>query len=852
MAKKVTSRKRTVIQEIHPNIADRVEEFTDPERIAAARERLVDYGKVAKQFAASSDLPDDDLDDDDSVATATVTSNGIPAGRATSKDDEDLVAFLNDDTSKDEQPANRSASVFDDENDTLDDDISDDDDGFISINAPTETVRPAAARPVSIDLEDDNDFDVDDLDTDLMSDTDTSRAGDNAFGPIGGADDDDDDGIFGLPNVAQEPTPYGNQNANGKSRNAFDDDLDEDEIVRPSWNKSTKEDKDDLPSWMVEDGDDDDDEIEDALASIPTRAADIDDNEGLFDEGREKRTSRVTKTPSSTASLEDVMGITNGDEDVKVPETEVVSEDVVVANNEPAKKKGLFSGFGRKKHNARTHEHPVEAVVVTPAPKKEKKGLFGRKKVVVEKTEETNILGDEKVMTQVVSEEDIENGQEVIKQTTTKKKSKPLLKAAAITLAIGALSGVGYFTADQLGYLGQAPVAVQVKPKTSTDSAVNPILPKNNSSSSPDKVTPPLNTPVNDNTSSTPSGDDLLTLPDVADTPATTGNETVTPNDDNAVITPENIDGDLSLVLPEDTITSPETVSVDNVKVITSGVLDLINGAPVAIGPSTDTAKTDGFDELYGAGRSEEQLEAADQKLALDRVVELGKLLDGQKRSLDSALERVKALENVIAEKDQVIAQAQSEANEAQSSAKEAKEMAMAQNDVLIEVVGIQDKMKIAEELIVDLSKRTAAIETDDSDTQKIEQLNEQIKDLTRNIGLLSRTVMTNGRNLDMQRDSQAAADRAHDEAQAAVDAEAEATMDKQTQDAPAGSSAVYDNEKKLLTTPTRQDGVDIPDDVKVGDELPVYGKVLDISPTEDGGKLITMENSSKIIPRKE
>lgn len=874
MAKRVTSRKRTVMQDVHPDVADRIEKFTDPDRIEAARTRLVDYSKVAEQFAASSDLPEEDDDVDGLPGIVPVAAPATPAAAAASADDLDLLATLE----QDDEPAPAEAPAITDLND--DDGLGDLDDSDFESFLNDDVPAKVPAQPILADKDPLDDFDMSDLDTDLMDDSgaDDSQVGDSAFG----APDSDDDDIFGvgIPSAVQEPTPFGNKAA--KAAKDADDEYDfpfDDEIgADPA--PAAKERA--VPTWMVED---DDDDAPDVLSALNRRAAETDGDAdaGIFDDAdlseEETRTTRRTvRTPTSTASLDDVMGLDDEDEtsdrsaefsaaglsagEPVVPNAAPEEQAEVVIEETVKKKRSFFPSFGRKKKsNVRVHEEPVATVaavdtgladtadaeviaIADPAPKPQKRGFFGKKKVIKQDAViEQDVLGDEKETVITTTETEDGDGVNVVTDTEIRKKRNPFLRMAASVVAIAAVLGGGYYVADTMGFFPQPTQPQVVTPVT------GPLV---------DSTDSPADTAIaviDEDVTALPSTEEPAVAVGSTDGTAAVS-QTVTNPDGSTTTTmsvPLNADPAPAvgvLALPDlGDIESPVDEPEAAVVVTTETPEDAATVATVEV---DDPADISALDDLYSAGKSETDLAAVDEAVTLDRVLELSTLLEAQKSSLDSALERLRTLETVIADKDAVIAAAQTEANEAQAAAAQARDMAMAQNNVLIEVVGIQDKMKIAEELIVDLSKRTAAIESDNTDIQQIEYLNERIKDLTTHMALLSRTVVNNGQNLRNAQSAQAAADRAYTEAQAAVDAQAQATMDAQTQPAPAGSSGVYGNEQRLMTTPTLQDGVEIPADVKVGDELPVYGKVLDISPTEDGGRLIVMENSSKIIPRQE
>lgn len=744
MVKKV-SKTKFVRQDVHPDVENRIEDFTDPEKLANAKARVLDYEEIAKRFSEESDLPEEI---DDIIIPDTPEENVTSQSSEETLDDDELLREL--ETPSDTKPVSPPVAA-------------DDEDDFASFFGGSDSDLPPSQTT----------WDEDDIDTDLLDD------GSSPFAEYGlddendeGMDDSEDDGVFGIPSTSSVPTPYGDKaDVSRTPRRPIEEDIITDQ-----------------PEWMMDDEDDDIPDIND-----------ISSDENLSDEGHmfddfepADEEEPVKKHEASKEALNDLLEL--GDESAP-EEGEVVAEETKIIEEPEGKKR---FGFLRRKKRRDDGE-----VTVT--------------EVQVEETEDSATI---------VSETFTE-GDEPIEEEPAPKKKKGVLGLVSALAIIAALGVGGYYVADQMGYIpSSTPVVSRVVDNNDNSSMPSPNITIGDES---------------DEGSSDPAiTQDPIDVDNVEDVPVIVPEDVTidTPVDINVPDEPAVVDvteGEAVIDMPDD-ILSPEGNDSD----------------PAS--PETTSDVRDAFQDLYGVGITDPEEETAklDAAQALAKVNQLNELLEEQKRALDSALNRVQTLEAVMAERDASLADLQEDTAEATTSANEAKDMAMAQNNVLTQVVGIQDKMQIAEDLIVDLSQRTALLESDDSQEQQIRQLNDRITELTRDVGLIARTVLTNGQNLAQQQAAEAAAERAYQEAQNAVDAEAQATMDRQTQPAPAGSSGVYDNEQRLMTTPTLQDGVDIPADVKVGDELPVYGKVIDITPMEDGSKLVTMENSSKIIPRAE
>lgn len=154
-----------------------------------------------------------------------------------------------------------------------------------------------------------------------------------------------------------------------------------------------------------------------------------------------------------------------------------------------------------------------------------------------------------------------------------------------------------------------------------------------------------------------------------------------------------------------------------------------------------------------------------------------------------------------------------------------AEQLAIAQNDLVVEVVRMKGKVDMAESLIVDLSRRIASMEQlDPADRVAVDRtladLNSRVENMARDIGLIAR-VAIKGESAFAPAPTPAPTAAAGD------------VFARQGGDAP--------------RPPTRLDPSKVPADVKKGDYLEGYGHVLDVMPTERG-KMVVTENDSVII----
>lgn len=193
--------------------------------------------------------------------------------------------------------------------------------------------------------------------------------------------------------------------------------------------------------------------------------------------------------------------------------------------------------------------------------------------------------------------------------------------------------------------------------------------------------------------------------------------------------------------------------------------------------------------------------------------------------AIDLMFETVETLSAEVVERDAAIVSLQEQLALAEAKAQRAETLALGQNEVLAEFLRVKEKVDMAENLIVDLSRRTAAMETaDPADRVAVERsitdLNERLEKMARDLGLIAR-VAINGSTAKSGAATAAAG--------------------------VPGSDSVYVKSPGGIPAPGTK--AHVPSDVKVGDFVEGYGYVLQIMPTSEGGKVVVMENKSVLIP---
>ena len=194
---------------------------------------------------------------------------------------------------------------------------------------------------------------------------------------------------------------------------------------------------------------------------------------------------------------------------------------------------------------------------------------------------------------------------------------------------------------------------------------------------------------------------------------------------------------------------------------------------------------------------------------------------------MDAMQKTIDTMTKSLSTKDAQITKITADLGAAKAEAENAKSLALAQNDVMVKVVRMGEKVDTGEKLIVDLSKRVASLESvdpaDKAQVQKqISDITDRLDGLSRDVGLVAR-VAING-----SPDSQGGA---------ASGSAATAKTDP---------ISVFSSTKTSVKPNTIHGKV--PSNVKKGDFVKGYGVVLDVMPTSGGSRLVVMENGSVLI----
>lgn len=397
----------------------------------------------------------------------------------------------------------------------------------------------------------------------------------------------------------------------------------------------------------------------------------------------------------------------------------------------------------------------------------------------------------------------------VVKPSTAKSglSIKTILIASAATAALMILGGGGYM-AIQMTKGGSVPAAETSAPEKSASmptpsfSAAKPVeqapIPEAPEAMAPEAVTPVAPTAP------------AVEAPAV-EAPAAEP-EAQAPVDEAA-----GTDHDLFAEL--DNIPAPvEPVQADDGQKAADALNDIAAGLESA-------ANGDLNDLLMAVEPAKEEVPALDLDKALEAYakVEDVSAFRGEIDEIRSMFEQYRA---ELDTKEQRIATLEADLNGAKAQAAHAEQLALAQNEVLVEVVRLTDKTDMAESLIVDLSRRVASLEvTDPADRvaveRNFERLDTVVKGLSRDVGMVAR-VAINGSPVALPANNKSASTGS-------------------------GSDVVYAESGRVNGLPAAAKPENVPSNAKKGDFVEGYGKVLDIIPTSDGATLIVMENGSVI-----
>lgn len=210
-------------------------------------------------------------------------------------------------------------------------------------------------------------------------------------------------------------------------------------------------------------------------------------------------------------------------------------------------------------------------------------------------------------------------------------------------------------------------------------------------------------------------------------------------------------------------------------------------------------------------------VQAAEPAVAVVTIPEF-EILSESVRTID---ENSRDLEAALRAQDERLAQVEAALMAALERAERAESIAVAQNQILTRFVAAEEKLEIAEQLIVDLSRRVASVEGNDPADRgetdaRMTRLDEQIRGLQRDIGMVARMAI-NG-------------------SPAAVSGRA-----------PSGQANFDTATQASLRSPVARTE-NVPRDVAVGDFVNGFGVVLEIFQTSDGGRMVVMENGSVVL----
>lgn len=239
--------------------------------------------------------------------------------------------------------------------------------------------------------------------------------------------------------------------------------------------------------------------------------------------------------------------------------------------------------------------------------------------------------------------------------------------------------------------------------------------------------------------------------------------------------------------------------------------------------------------EAAANGSIADLLLAAEPPMAEEPALDLDKALEGYAKiddvtafraDIDDIRRLFDEYRSELDAKEDRIATLEADLSSAKSQAAHAEQLALAQNEVLVEVVRLADKAAMAETLIVDLSQRIRVLEViDPADRVAVErgfeQFDNQLKGLSRDVGMLAR-ISINGSPIALPNNTNAGSSAG-------------------------GGDAVFAEGGRVNGKSSSARAENVPSNAKKGDFVEGYGKVLDIIPTSDGSTLIVMENGSVI-----
>lgn len=508
-----------------------------------------------------------------------------------------------------------------------------------------------------------------------------------------------------------------------------------------------------------------------------------------FDPDEEHDSGPKTVRSHSSATLDDIMAGDPEDKPAESDREEDTSDEDVLDESEDdgaRKPSGLMRmiPFGRRSKKTIITARRTPAVVVNL----ENDTIEGEPVIIPVASEgaETHVGGDDE-MTKKEGE------------PRKKKKSKllPVLFGSVAAIILGA------FVLDTLQIVdlplpGQAPpVVIAAAP-----SAV-PALPETLPAPGGDpagSMTPSFSEPVSSDTPAAAIPAESVDMDVAVAEPATDGSE--------------------PLLVPD---AEPEPVSVAS---------QVERDRAVAADPS--------IEDLFDSGTTVTVSE--DPRAGVEaNVLRIAESLDAQAGEIESITAQMGEFERAMLERDEAMRQRDESIAAALEIAERAESIALAQNEILVRMVETEEEIKRSAEVMQDLSRRIAIVESNDTVTVEVDRLTTEVREQKRDIQAIARSMIASNAELEQRKR----------EIQAAAALAAQRPAPPPSRPVPQGSGVVYGTGSGdvILETPaaTAQNPT-VPLNAKRGDNVPGYGVIEEISQLEGGDRLIITENGSFVV----
>lgn len=229
------------------------------------------------------------------------------------------------------------------------------------------------------------------------------------------------------------------------------------------------------------------------------------------------------------------------------------------------------------------------------------------------------------------------------------------------------------------------------------------------------------------------------------------------------------------------------------------------------------------IDDLFAETPTEAEAVDSEEVAAMRRSIDdLTLRLEAQSKTLSESLAAVEALEESIRLRDSAMDVQDRKIAEAADNAGKAHELAMQQNEVLIQFARVEETVNQMGGLIGQMTARLSQQETVTGGMDKrMNDLGTQFKQLRRDLGAVMRTTL--------------------DPADLVAP-----VVEAPSLPVPSGAGAVYQPADEPLRLP--EGDLAVPADVKVGDDVAGAGKVLAIDDMADGRRLVIMEDGKQAI----